>query len=65
MFERITTIILVLMILTGFFLFLEERDRQVIKSSELYESCVRKEYKTTPSAWYMEYGYYPECTFDD
>ena len=36
-------------------------DAQRAQAMEAYETCVQIEYSTTPSAWYQQFGSYPEC----
>lgn len=44
-----------------YFSWLNERDVEAMKAAEAYERCVAAEYRTTPSAWYIEHGKYPHC----
>lgn len=37
------------------------RDEKLMQWADAYEKCVSAEYHTTPSAWYVEHGEYPEC----
>ena len=36
------------------------RDKDLMNWAELYEVCVMREYKTTPTEYYNENGEYPE-----
>jgi len=45
----------------GFLWWANERDKALMQWAERYEECVQVEYGTTPSAWYLEQGEYPEC----
>lgn len=40
---------------------LEKRSDLAIISAENYEECVKVEYGVTPSYYYNEKGFYPEC----
>lgn len=38
-----------------------EHDRQMRQAYIRYESCVQREYRMTPIAWYEQHHRYPEC----
>ena len=38
------------------------RDKELSKAMDIYEDCVQEQYHTTPSAYRLEYGSYPEVT---
>jgi predicted negative regulator of RcsB-dependent stress response len=38
-----------------------QRDAKIMVAADKYEQCVKAEYGTTPTAWYIEHGKYPEC----
>jgi len=38
-----------------------QRDEVIAQQADKYVECVKVEYGTTPSQWYAEHNYYPEC----
>lgn len=44
-----------------FFVYLEERDKQVEATANEYVACVQAEYHMHPSAYVAQYGVYPTC----
>ncbi len=40
---------------------LESRDVVMDETYTAYEDCVTVQYSSTPSAFMIEHGYYPEC----
>ena len=39
----------------------EKRGEEFDASMTAYEDCVQAEYGRSPSSFYQEHGYYPEC----
>lgn len=42
-------------------LFIVHRTETLNSAYETYEQCVMTQLHTTPSSFYIEHGYYPEC----
>lgn len=51
----------VLAILVATFIFFGWRDTRLNEWASRYEECVKVEYNTTPTAWYLEHNEYPVC----
>ena len=60
-YQTTVAILAIAILLTGAMKWMDKRDKAVLISVDRYEECVRNEYNTTPSAWYMENGEYPYC----
>lgn len=54
----------IILVLSSIFLlsYLFEKHTDLVNlSAERYEECVKVEYGVTPSYYYSEQGFYPEC----
>lgn len=60
-YQTIVAIIIALIVIATFFVLVSKRDEAVMVSMNKYEECVKREYGTTPTAWYLETGVYPVC----
>lgn len=49
------------LILISVLVWSNHRDEELMVWAERYEICVANNYHTTPTAYYNEYGEYPEC----
>ena len=52
---------IVLLISFRFLYWMEKQDEQTMKSSQIYERCVKDKYNINPSAYYAEHREYPYC----
>lgn len=59
--RNIIVLLLGLMFVLLLSVWLEKRSDLAIISAENYEECVKVEYGVTPSYYYSEQGFYPEC----
>lgn len=59
--RNIIALLLGLMFVLLLSAWLEKRSDLAIISAENYEECVKVEYGVTPSYYYSEQGFYPEC----
>lgn len=59
--RNIIALLLSLMFVLLLSAWLEKRSDLAIISAENYEECVKVEYGVTPSYYYNEQGFYPEC----
>lgn len=59
--RNIIALLLGLMFVLLLSAWLEKRSDLAIISAENYEECVKVEYGVTPSYYYNEQGFYPEC----
>jgi len=59
--RNIIVLLLGLMFVLLLSVWLEKRSDLAIISAENYEQCVKVEYGVTPSYYYSEQGFYPEC----
>jgi len=59
--RNIIVLLLGLMFVLLLSVWLEKRSDLAIISAENYEQCVKVEYGVTPSYYYNEQGFYPEC----
>lgn len=59
--RNIIALLLSLMFVLLLSAWLEKRSDLAIISAENYEECVKVEYGVTPSYYYSEKGFYPEC----
>lgn len=59
--RNIIALLLSLMFVLLLSAWLEKRSDLAIISAENYEECVMVEYGVTPSYYYSEQGFYPEC----
>jgi len=58
----ISVLLMCIALLISLFLYwMEKQDEQTMKSSQIYERCVKDKYNINPSAYYAEYGKYPYC----
>lgn len=61
---KIKTLITIVLVIVAIALFLKwsawQDDRRA-EAVQRYETCVLEEYNTTPTAWYLQNGEYPEC----
>lgn len=57
----LTTTLLAIALLYGLFQWMQARDEAIAQGAQAYEECVKREFGTTPSAWYNEQGEYPVC----
>lgn len=54
-------ITIVLIGIAGVTLWSAAHDKKIEEVAEQYEECVRTEMHTTPTAYYDQYGEFPEC----
>ena len=61
LFEGLGVVFFGFLFLYWIFSWVGARDQEAFEFYTRYEQCVSDQYSTTPSAWFAEYGVYPEC----
>ena len=61
MFQKLMLIFLFVILVNAILYVANLREKKVIESAEVYEKCIKAEYNTTPSAYYIEHNKYPTC----
>lgn len=59
--QIILSAVVIVFLSTLLFAFFSDRDARLAEASKTYEQCMEREYGKSPTAWYLEQGYYPPC----